>query len=205
MFRRKSSQSLCCDQEFTRIQRRKKATAALAMLLMISSIIPLCARAFGFLPPQRQIARIVKSHGNKRFHQGSRLASTSTSEGATIGESFNATRTCSNFLRNSSDGVDNLFTLSLSVPTMETMEEVGALLAVIANPPDVIFLDGDLGAGKTTFARGFVQCKLGGLDDDNDSTKNPLQVTSPTYLLSNTYAYQGEDTDSKGGSSSKQQ
>jgi tRNA A37 threonylcarbamoyladenosine biosynthesis protein TsaE len=42
----------------------------------------------------------------------------------------------------------------------------------------VIFLDGDLGAGKTCLARGFVRALTG---DDT------LRVTSPTYLLSNTY------------------
>jgi tRNA A37 threonylcarbamoyladenosine biosynthesis protein TsaE len=82
------------------------------------------------------------------------------------------------------------------------MEEVGALLSVVSQPPDVIFLDGDLGAGKTCFARGFIQCKLGldlddgdpiddsGQESDNIKRKTPsLQVTSPTYLLSNTYSY----------------
>lgn len=82
------------------------------------------------------------------------------------------------------------FTLQLSVPTPEDLEEVGALLAALATPPDVLFLDGDLGCGKTTLARGFVVCKLG-LDNDDDQT---LRVTSPTYLLSNTYSYQDEYT-----------
>lgn len=34
------------------------------------------------------------------------------------------------------------FTLQLSVPTPEDLEEVGALLAALATPPDVLFLDG---------------------------------------------------------------
>jgi hypothetical protein len=33
-------------------------------------------------------------------------------------------------------------TLRLSVPTPEEVEEVGALLAVLSSPPDVLFLDG---------------------------------------------------------------
>lgn len=64
------------------------------------------------------------------------------------------------------------------------MEDIGSLLATLALDSDtdpvggVIFLQGDLGAGKTTFARGFVRAATGDAD---------LRVTSPTYLLSNTY------------------
>lgn len=42
----------------------------------------------------------------------------------------------------------------------------------------IITLEGDLGAGKTAFARGFVRAAVG---DWN------IRVTSPTFLLSNTY------------------
>ena len=59
------------------------------------------------------------------------------------------------------------------------MEEVGALLATRRlSPGTVIFLEGDLGAGKTVWARGFVR---GAVGDDS------LRVTSPTYLLDQTY------------------
>jgi hypothetical protein len=85
-------------------------------------------------------------------------------------------------------------TLKLQIPTMEDMEEIGALLSVLASPPDVIFLDGDLGAGKTTLAKGFIWCKTG-----QSSTTTPgsrrMRVTSPTYLLSNTYLYQETSDD----------
>jgi hypothetical protein len=85
------------------------------------------------------------------------------------------------------------------------MEEVGALVSVVSQPRDVIFLDGDIGAGKTCFARGFIKCKLGlDLDEPGDEAeyesesnkrKTPaLQVTSPTYLLSNTYSYHDDET-----------
>jgi len=49
----------------------------------------------------------------------------------------------------------------------------------------------EIGAGKTTFARGFICCKLG-LDQ---RTGQVLKVTSPTYLLSNTYCYHDETTE----------
>ena len=101
--------------------------------------------------------------------------------------------------------------LSLSIPTMEVMEEVGALIAILSHETDVLFLDGDLGAGKTTFSRGFIKCKLGIADDvsesknDGDEGFEPttdarveqasLRITSPTYLLSNTYEYRDDDDD----------
>jgi len=101
----------------------------------------------------------------------------------------------------------NFHSISLSIPTMETMEEVGALIAIISKQTDVLFLDGDLGAGKTTFSRGFIKCKLGVADDgcdDNESDDSEdtagarvgqasLRITSPTYLLSNTYEYREDD------------
>ena len=96
---------------------------------------------------------------------------------------------------------DNFYSISLSIPTMEMMEEVGALIAILSQPSDVMFLDGDLGAGKTTFSRGFIKCKLGVADDDCDDDENDtqenrteeLRITSPTYLLSNTYEYTEDD------------
>ena len=53
------------------------------------------------------------------------------------------------------------------------------------------FLLVDLGAGKTTFARGFISCKLGW----DQGKGHALKVTSPTYLLSNTYCYHDEITE----------
>ena len=58
------------------------------------------------------------------------------------------------------------------------MEELGGLLASFATAPTAIFLDGDLGAGKTALSRGYLRTATG---DPN------LLVTSPTYLLSNVY------------------
>ena len=72
----------------------------------------------------------------------------------------------------------SLNVLELAVPTPQDMEDVGAILSMGTGPGDVILLGGDLGAGKTCFSRGFVRAKTGDLD---------MRVTSPTYLLSNTY------------------
>merc|ERR1712232_286946 len=66
----------------------------------------------------------------------------------------------------------------MGAQTVQDMEDVGAILGIGSRIGDVILLDGDLGAGKTCFSRGFVRAKTGCMD---------LRVTSPTYLLSNAY------------------
>mmetsp|Transcript_30445 Transcript_30445/g.62155 ORF Transcript_30445/g.62155 Transcript_30445/m.62155 type:complete len:314 (-) Transcript_30445:245-1186(-) len=72
----------------------------------------------------------------------------------------------------------NNYYLELFVPTPEDMEDIGGLLSVGSKGGDVILLDGDLGAGKTCFSRGFIRGRTGVEDE---------RVTSPTYLLSNSY------------------
>ena len=56
-------------------------------------------------------------------------------------------------------------------------EQLGAELAMQTPPGGVWLLKGDLGAGKTTWARGFV-AGLGG---------NPEDVSSPTYAVLHCY------------------
>lgn len=68
--------------------------------------------------------------------------------------------------------------LHVKIESPEIMESLGAALAKDSVPGDVIFLDGDLGAGKTCFSRGFVRERV---------QRPRLRVTSPTFLLSNTY------------------
>jgi Threonylcarbamoyl adenosine biosynthesis protein TsaE len=81
--------------------------------------------------------------------------------------------------------------LRLYIPAEDDMLEIGTMVAMLAlttpdlktyeslpNNGDVIFLKGDLGSGKTVFARGFIRGALGNWNID---------VPSPTYLLSNTY------------------
>ena len=75
-------------------------------------------------------------------------------------------------------------TLTLEIATPEDMEDLGALLSVGTTSGDIILMDGDLGAGKTCFSRGFVRARSG-LPD--------MRVTSPTYLLCNTYPVPGEN------------
>lgn len=77
------------------------------------------------------------------------------------------------------------YSLCLLIPDPSNCEEIGALISAFAEPPDAILLDGDLGAGKTTFSRGFVRNKLGASNE---------AITSPTYLLSNSYSYESNET-----------
>jgi len=96
-------------------------------------------------------------------------------------------------VRLQTSAVERSCELQLYVPAVDDMEDLGGLLAtLVLDPPssqpsekdkkgdqaDLILLDGDLGAGKTALSRGFIQTALGDFD---------LQVTSPTYLLSNSY------------------
>ena len=83
----------------------------------------------------------------------------------------------------------NDYFLNLRIPTPEDMEDIGGLLSVSTTVGDIIFLDGDLGAGKTCFSRGFVRGRTGIPNE---------RVTSPTYLLSNTYPITDDDNCKRG-------
>lgn len=66
--------------------------------------------------------------------------------------------------------------LVLDLPDENATKALGAKLAVIVKAGDVVVLEGDLGAGKTTLVRGLVQ-RAGGKE----------AVPSPTFTLVQTY------------------
>ncbi len=69
-------------------------------------------------------------------------------------------------------------TATVRVGSPEAMENLGADLASRTGAGDTVCLHGDVGAGKTCFARGFIRAR----------TADPgLRVTSPSYLLDNSY------------------
>ncbi|MEM7206846.1 MAG: tRNA (adenosine(37)-N6)-threonylcarbamoyltransferase complex ATPase subunit type 1 TsaE [Pseudomonadota bacterium] len=64
-------------------------------------------------------------------------------------------------------------------PSSDHLEAIGQTLANQVEAPLVVYLSGELGAGKTTFVRGFMRGK--GHDGP---------IKSPTYTLVESYAYQ---------------
>lgn len=68
-----------------------------------------------------------------------------------------------------------------NLPSEHETQALGAALAALLRPGDVVALHGDLGAGKTTLARGLVQTLM----------NRPEEVPSPTYTL--VQVYEGPD------------
>lgn len=66
--------------------------------------------------------------------------------------------------------------MKLVVKTSQDMETLGERLGQVARPGDVIVLTGELGAGKTTFARGFGR-----------SLNLEAPVSSPTFVVARTH------------------
>ena len=62
--------------------------------------------------------------------------------------------------------------------TLPELERFAELMALYARPGDLILLEGDLGAGKTTFARGFIRAL---------AADPALEVPSPTFALLQSY------------------
>lgn len=66
----------------------------------------------------------------------------------------------------------------VDLPTPEDTEKAAVTLAKTLNAPALVFLEGPLGAGKTTFVRGFLRAL--GCDE---------RVKSPTFTLVETYHF----------------
>src|SRR5437588_8499605 len=73
-----------------------------------------------------------------------------------------------------------LFTIDL--PDEAATESLAEDVAACVRPGDIIALSGDLGAGKTTFARAFIHALAGDLT---------LEVPSPTFTLVQAYTVGG--------------
>lgn len=67
--------------------------------------------------------------------------------------------------------------IALFLPDEAATRRLGAALAAVLRAGDVVALDGDLGAGKTTLARGLIQALTG----------EGEPVPSPTFTLVQTY------------------
>ena len=77
---------------------------------------------------------------------------------------------------------DAVIAMELQLVDVEATERLGAQLAAVAEQGDVFFLMGELGAGKTSLARGFLR---------HFFANSQLEVPSPSYLLCFAYT----DTD----------
>jgi tRNA threonylcarbamoyladenosine biosynthesis protein TsaE len=80
------------------------------------------------------------------------------------------------------DAVDAAPALVVDLPDEAATAGLAARLAMRAKTGDVIGLKGDLGSGKTTFARAFIRA----LGDGNE------EVPSPTFTLVEVYAFAGK-------------
>lgn len=71
--------------------------------------------------------------------------------------------------------------MKLVIPTSADMERFGFLCGSVAQAGDVLVLTGELGAGKTTFARGF-----------GDALDLDTPVSSPTFIVARTHPRQDD-------------
>lgn len=70
-------------------------------------------------------------------------------------------------------------TIQLDLPDEAATVRLAVALAAVARSGDVFALDGDLGTGKTVFARAFINARAGQNEDE--------EVPSPTFTLLQSY------------------
>ena len=70
----------------------------------------------------------------------------------------------------------------IQLPDIAATQALAGRIAALASPGDAILLQGELGAGKTAFARAFIRAAAG------DPT---LEVPSPTFTLVQSYDLPG--------------
>lgn len=75
------------------------------------------------------------------------------------------------------------FTLGVALPDEAATAALAAKIAALAHAGDVIALSGDLGAGKTVFARGFIRSLPGA----EGAAGQAEDVPSPTFTLVQIY------------------
>jgi len=68
---------------------------------------------------------------------------------------------------------------TIELPDLAATEALAAAVSVLARAGDAILLEGELGAGKTAFARAFLRAASG---------DSGLEVPSPTFTLVQSYA-----------------
>jgi tRNA threonylcarbamoyladenosine biosynthesis protein TsaE len=71
--------------------------------------------------------------------------------------------------------------LVIDLPDATATEALGARIAAALQPGDVVCLYGELGAGKTTLARGVIRARMG----------RGVEAPSPTFTLVQTYLSPG--------------
>jgi len=76
---------------------------------------------------------------------------------------------------------------ALRLPDIDATGRLAAALAACARPRDMLALHGDLGAGKTTFARAFIRARASAAGIAVD------EVPSPTFTLVQIYELPGGD------------